>query len=152
MANHDIPDLRRRLMWHGIFLFLLGLLTGFLIPSLRNPRMGVSAHLEGLLNGSFLVILGLIWKELRWTPGTASMTFGIALFGTYLNWGFTLIGGILGTSRLTPLAGAGFSAPAWQETLVGCGTDTADFFNGDLQRSCTAWIERKITGRETLKE
>jgi hypothetical protein len=43
----------RRLIWHGIFLFMLGLLTGVAIPALTNPRMGVSAHLEGVLNGIF---------------------------------------------------------------------------------------------------
>jgi len=121
MKNHDIPDFRRRLMWHGIFLFLLALLTGFLIPALANPRMGVSAHLNGAMAGTFLVILGLVWRELRWTPKIAAVTFWIALFGTYMNWAFTLLGGILGTSRLTPLAGAGFSAPAWQETFVAAG-------------------------------
>jgi (hydroxyamino)benzene mutase len=121
MKNHDSPDLRRRLMWHGIFLFLLGLLTGFIIPSLTNPRMGVSAHLNGVMSGSFLAIIGLLWKELRWTPKTAAATFWIALFGTYVNWAFTLVGGILGTSRLTPIAGTGFSGSSWQETFIAVG-------------------------------
>ena len=80
--------------------------------------MGVSAHLEGVLNGSFLLILGLLWKELRFTPKIAAATFWTALYGTYMNWAFTLIGGILGTSRFTPVAGAGFTAVAWQETFV----------------------------------
>ena len=46
-------------------LFLLGLVTGLLIPQLHDPHMGVSAHLEGLLNGIFLAVLGLGWEELR---------------------------------------------------------------------------------------
>ena len=71
-------DKTRRLMWHGIFLFLLGLLTGLAVPALTNPRMGVSAHLEGVLNGIFLIILGLIWRELRLTPSAATATFRIA--------------------------------------------------------------------------
>ena len=62
-------------MWHGILLFLLGLLTGFLVPALANPRMGVSAHLEGVMNGSFLVILGLIWGDLRWSSKMAVAAF-----------------------------------------------------------------------------
>jgi (hydroxyamino)benzene mutase len=111
----------RRLLWHGVFLLLLGLLTGFLVPALRNPRMGVSAHLEALMNGFFLLILGIIWRELRFSALAATATFRIALFGTYMNWAFTLLGGVLGTSRLTPIAGAGFTGPAWQETLVAAG-------------------------------
>ena len=34
----------RRLMWHGMFLFLLGLLTGFAEPHFVNIRMGLAAQ------------------------------------------------------------------------------------------------------------
>ena len=47
----------RRLMWYGFFLFLLGLLTGFAEHRFTNVRMGLSAHLEGVMNGIFLVCL-----------------------------------------------------------------------------------------------
>jgi len=53
------------LLFLGVLLFLLGLLIGLLIPMMTNPRMGLSAHLEGIMNGMFLVILGLIWNKLR---------------------------------------------------------------------------------------
>jgi hypothetical protein len=43
----------RRLMWHGLFLFLLGLVTGLLEQRFTNIRMGLSAHLEGVMNGTF---------------------------------------------------------------------------------------------------
>ena len=29
----------------GLVLFLLGSLTGFIVPSLKNPRMGLASHL-----------------------------------------------------------------------------------------------------------
>jgi hydroxylaminobenzene mutase len=48
----------RRLMWHGMFLFLLGLLTGFAETKFANVRMGLAAHLEGVMNGIFLLALG----------------------------------------------------------------------------------------------
>lgn len=44
----------------GIILFLIGLLTGVAIPKLANPRMGLASHLEGVLNGIFLVTVGLV--------------------------------------------------------------------------------------------
>jgi len=44
----------RRLMWHGVLLFLLGLLTGLVEQRFTNVRMGLAAHLEGLMNGTFL--------------------------------------------------------------------------------------------------
>ena len=48
-----------------MFLFLLGLLVGFVEQEFTNPRMGLAAHLEGVMNGTFLVALGAIWKEIR---------------------------------------------------------------------------------------
>jgi len=52
-------------MWHGMFLFLLGLVTGLLEQRFRNMRMGLSAHLEGLMNGTFLIALGASWSTVR---------------------------------------------------------------------------------------
>ena len=56
MAHHA----RRRLIWHGIVLFFLGLLTGFVIPAVTNPRLGLSAHMEALLNGMLLILVGIM--------------------------------------------------------------------------------------------
>jgi len=117
-------DQARRLLWHGIFLFLLGLITGLAVPIISNHRMGLSAHLEGLLNGIFLVALGYLWSQLRLSTGALTATFWLALYGTYANWFFTLLGAVLGTSALTPQAGAGFSAARWAEVLVGFGLVT----------------------------
>ena len=111
----------RRLMWHGAFLFLLGLLTGMIVPRFTNPRMGVSAHLEGVMNGMFLIALGLIWKEAKFTRNTARATFVVALYGTYANWGSTLLAAVFGTTMMTPIAGEGYSAPVWQEMIIGFG-------------------------------
>jgi (hydroxyamino)benzene mutase len=57
-----VEDTNRRVMWHGMFLFLLGLLTGFAEPRFANMRMGLAAHLEGVMNGTFLIALGAIWN------------------------------------------------------------------------------------------
>jgi (hydroxyamino)benzene mutase len=114
-------DRTRQLMWHGVMLFLLGLLTGLIIPLLTIPRLGVSAHLEGVLNGLFLIVLGAIWNHLRFTPNLERATFRIALLGTYANWAFTLLGGMLGTGALTPIAADGRKAEFWKEALVGAG-------------------------------
>jgi len=35
---------KRRLMWHGMLLFLLGLITGLLEQRFTNVRMGLSAR------------------------------------------------------------------------------------------------------------
>src|ERR1700732_656735 len=55
----------RRLMWHGMCLFLVGLLTGFGEQHFANMRMGLAAPLEGVANGTFLIALGAIWNDVR---------------------------------------------------------------------------------------
>lgn len=62
-------DGNRRLVWHGMFLFLIGLITGLLETRFTNIRMALAAHLEGVMNGTFLVALGAIWAQLRLSPG-----------------------------------------------------------------------------------
>jgi hydroxylaminobenzene mutase len=110
-----------RLLWHGVLLFLLGLLSGFAVPALHNPRMGVSAHLEGVMNGILLLVLGLAWHRFTLSPRARAALFWLALYGAYANWATTLLSAYVGTSRRTPIAGAGFSGRPWQESLVEAG-------------------------------
>jgi hydroxylaminobenzene mutase len=111
----------RRLMWHGMLLFLLGLLTGFLEPRFANMRMGLAAHLEGVMNGIFLVGLGAIWNEVRLSPRMKSIAFWIALFGAYGNWFTTTMAAVFGTAALSPITGTPHGAEPWQEKVVTAG-------------------------------
>jgi (hydroxyamino)benzene mutase len=80
----EIPtmeDSRRRLIWHGMFLFLLGLLTGFVETKFANPRMGLAAHLEGVMTGTFLVALGAVWMEVRLPLKLKAAAYWSALYG-----------------------------------------------------------------------
>ena len=120
----QMQDQARRLLWHGVFLFFLGLITGLAIPIINNHRMGLSAHLEALLNGILLLALGCLWPQLRLSERAASAAFRLGLYGAYANWFFTLLGAILGTKALTPQAGAGFNASALSEIVVGIGLVT----------------------------
>jgi hydroxylaminobenzene mutase len=107
-----------RLLRLGVVLFLLGLLTGFAIPALTNPRMGLTSHLEGVLNGMFLALLGLLWPRLALTPRWLAATFWLALYGTFANWLGTLLAAMWGTGRTTPLAAPGRSGTPMQEGVV----------------------------------
>ena len=111
----------RRLMWHGIFLFLLGLVTGLLEQRFTNMRMAVSAHLEGVMNGTFLIALGAIWTEVRFSPRLETAAYWTALYGTYANWFFTTLGAALGTAAANPIAAVGHHGQPWQESLAGAG-------------------------------
>ena len=108
----------RQLLSAGILLFLLALFTGMIFPQLKNPRMGLSAHLVGLMGGLFLLAVGLVWRELTLQKRLASIAFGCALFGPYANLTITFLAATFGTNRLTPLAGSGHPAAPWQENIV----------------------------------
>jgi hydroxylaminobenzene mutase len=105
----------------GMLLFLFGLITGFIIMSLKNPRMGLSAHLEGLMNGTFLIVAGFIWNELKISETLKRIVYGTLVFGTFANWIFTLMAAFFGTSQTTPIAGAGFMGSSLEENLVTAG-------------------------------
>jgi hydroxylaminobenzene mutase len=116
MANQDTS---RRLFWHGIFLFLLGLISGLVVPMMVSPRMGLSSHLGGVINGIFLIALGLIWSHVNLPPRLLTATFWLALYSTYgAGWAAAQLAAIFGTSSLTPIAGAGHTGQPWQENLV----------------------------------
>jgi hydroxylaminobenzene mutase len=114
-------DSKRRLLWHGMFLFLLGLLTGLVEQKFSNPRMGLAAHLEGVMNGTFLLALGAVWMEVRLSPRPKAAAYWCSLYGTYANWAVTTLAAVLGTGAMSPITAAGYSAQAWQESLVTIG-------------------------------
>ena len=112
---------RQRLLFHGMALFLIGLLTGLAEQHFTNVRMGLAAHLEGVMNGTFLLAVGAIWNEVRLPPRANVIAYWTLLGGTYGNWAVTTMAAILGTAALSPISAAGHSAAQWQESLVTAG-------------------------------
>lgn len=111
MRIHYQRQLGRKLIKYGLILLLLGLLTGFAIPAIKNPRMGLSSHLEGTMNGMLLIIFGIVWPKLHLSMRTLKWAYGLALFGTFTNWFTTLLAGVWG-------AGADHLGLAWQEGII----------------------------------
>ncbi|MEW6323128.1 MAG: hydrogenase [Acidobacteriota bacterium] len=108
-----------RLLQLGVVLFLLGLLVGFAIPALPSPRMGLTSHLEGVMNGLFLIVLGLVWPRLALSPRLLDATFWLALYGTFANWLATLLAAMWEAGGMMPVAGQGRAGAAWAEGVVG---------------------------------
>ncbi|RLA44962.1 MAG: hydrogenase [Gammaproteobacteria bacterium] len=109
------------LLGFGALLFFLGLLSGFAIPAMTNPRMGLSGHLEGVMNGTFLIVIGLAWSRLHLAPGYQAIAFWLLLYGTFANWLFVTFAAMFGTKAMTPIASSGHEGQAWQEALVAGG-------------------------------
>ena|SRR5436190_13890731 len=117
----SLDPFKRRLVWHGMFLFLLGLLTGFVEQNFSNPRMGLAAHLEGVMNGTFLIALGVVWTDVRLSPRLKGAAYWSALYGTYGNWAVTTLAAVFGTGAMSPITAVGRSGQPWQETVVTVG-------------------------------
>jgi hydroxylaminobenzene mutase len=112
---------RRRLLFHGIALFLIGLLTGLAEQHFANVRMGLAAHLEGVMNGIFLLAVGAIWNEVKLSSAILKLAFWALLSGTYGNWAVTTMAAILGTAAMSPITAAGHGTAQGQEILVATG-------------------------------
>ena len=111
----------RQLTWHGMFLFLLGLVTGLFQLHFTNVRMALSAHLEGVMNGIFLLAVGAIWNEVRLPELAKATAYGTVLYGTYVNWFVTSMAAAFGTAAQSPITSAGHSGKPWQESFVANG-------------------------------
>jgi (hydroxyamino)benzene mutase len=107
-----------RLIFYGILLFLLGLIVGLFVPLFGNPRMGLSSHLEGIMNGMFLVMLGLIWGKVALSKKWLKITFGLAIFGTFANWLGILIAAIFNAGKDLNVAANGQEGSPLAEGVV----------------------------------
>jgi hydroxylaminobenzene mutase len=113
-----MKSIPQQLLICGTILFLLGLLVGFAVPVLRNPRMGVSVHMTGMQSGMALWALGLMWQRLALPAGLQSAAYVMAVLGLYATFAGLLLAAIWGTSRATPIAGAGHKAGLASELTV----------------------------------
>lgn len=108
-----------RLAQVGMFLFLIGLIVGLLVPVLAVPRLGLSAHLLAILQGIFLMVLALLWTRLNLTSRISRVVFWLSIYGCFSAWTANILGGILGAGNtMLPLAAGQAHGSSFQETLI----------------------------------
>jgi hydroxylaminobenzene mutase len=104
----------------GLVLFLLGLLTGLFGSRMRNPRMALASHLEGMTNGPFLMIVGLMWPRVDLPHVLEVLTVALLVYSTYANWLATQLAAVWGAGRrYTPIATGDHEASPMRERVVG---------------------------------
>lgn len=108
----------RGLLFFGALLFLLGLLEGVVIPYFTNTRMGLSAHLAAVQSAMALMVFGCLWSHVQLSAGLAKLAAWSSIFSMYVVWIGLTLAGILGTSKATPIAGAGFQGSPTAELLT----------------------------------
>lgn len=107
-----------QLVFIGAVLFFLGLLTGLLIPALANPRMALSSHLEGVMNGILLMVLGALWSKVQLDDKWLKFVFYLLLFGSFANWGGILFAAISDSGAMLNIAAEGKMGSVGEELIV----------------------------------
>lgn len=119
MKSHSLKESQsRNLIFLGVLLFLFGLIVGLIVPALANPRMGVSSHIEGVMNGMFLVILGLIWTRLKLSNRWLKISFWLSIYGTFMNFFGILVAAIFNAGEMLNIAAQGRRGPDFAESFV----------------------------------
>jgi (hydroxyamino)benzene mutase len=108
-----------RLTRSGVLLLLLGLLTGLFVPKFRNPKMGLSSHVEGVMGGMMLIILGFIWPRLWLEPAAMKAAHCLAVYGAYANWANPLLAAVWDAGgSMMPGASKGKKGTPLQEMVI----------------------------------
>ena len=111
-------DQSNKLLFLGLLLFLIGLIIGMIVPLFANPRLGVSSHIEGVLNGIFLIVLGLIWHKVDLSLKWLKITFYLAIYGTFVNCFGILIAAIFNAGKMLGIAANGQEGAPLVEGIV----------------------------------
>lgn len=115
-----------RLLQAGILLFLLALLVGIAIPLFAVPRLGLSTHLLGIMQGLFLMVTGILWPRLKLTRTASRVAFWLALYGCVAAWMANLLAGIWGAGNsMLPMAAGQAHGSVLQEAIIATALRTA---------------------------
>ena len=116
----------RRLLRFGVVLVLLALLIGLAIPALAVPRLGVAAHVNGVLGGLALIVLGLLWPHLQLGSRALGASFWLAVYSFFVATLIPLLGGVWAAgATMLPLAAGTARGTPLQEAILSAGLITA---------------------------
>lgn len=108
-----------RLIQVGMLLFLLALLVGLAVPAFKVPRLGLSTHLLGIMQGIFLMVIGLLWPRLQLSRVMSRVGVFLALYGCFAAWTANLLAAIWGAgATMLPMAAGQAHGTSLQEGLI----------------------------------
>jgi hydroxylaminobenzene mutase len=115
-----------RLLQLGMLVFLIALLVGLAVPKFAVPRLGLSAHLIGIMQGLFLMVTGLLWTKLQLTRAIARATFWLAVYGCFAAWTANVLAGVWGAGNsMLPIAAGAARGSTLQEGIIAIVLSTA---------------------------
>jgi hydroxylaminobenzene mutase len=108
---------KRGLLWHGIFISLLGFVVGLFLPLYANPRAGLATHLLGITQGLFLAVIGLSYPQLKLPLWVGRANFWMLLISAYVGMIAEFAGAAFGLSRMFIITAMGLpEGIPWLET------------------------------------
>ncbi len=114
----NITPSSEELILAGALLFLIGLTQGIIIPFMKNPRMALSAHTDGVQSGLALMVYGIVWSLVDLSPLWQNLAYFSAIIGFYGLWIGITWASATGASRALPMAGEGYSGTPTAELIV----------------------------------
>lgn len=92
---------------------------GLAIPQFAVPRLALSTHLLGLMQGTFLIAVGLLWPRLALTGTAAAAGQGLAIYGCAAPWTANLLAALWGAGNtMLPMAAGQARGSAFQEGTI----------------------------------
>ena len=111
----------RQILFHGGIMTILSLLSGFTTFFALAPRIALSSHTVGLLQGAMLIAIAGAWHLLNAPPKTLKILKYTLLVGFYANWVSTQLSALWSAGRSTyPINGKDMpeGAASWQDMTV----------------------------------
>ena len=109
----------RRVMQAGSVLFLLSLLVGLAVQAFAAPRIALSTHLLGLMQGTFLIAVGGIWPLLRVSRFLSHLTRYLLSYGCVAAWLANLLGALWAAGQtMIPIAAGTARGTTLQENVI----------------------------------
>jgi hydroxylaminobenzene mutase len=116
----------RRLLQAGIALILFGALLGLAIPHFTVPRLALSAHLVGILQGIFLVAIGVVWPRLSLSFAQSRLVFWLLIYQGSVAPIANLLAAAWGAGNsIVPIAAGAAHGTAAQEAVINMGLRSA---------------------------
>jgi hydroxylaminobenzene mutase len=111
----------RQILFHGGLMTLLSLLSGFTAYFALAPRVALSSHTVGLIQGAMLIAIAGAWHLLNASPKTLKIIKYTLLVGFYANWVSLQLSALWSAGRDTfPIIGKDMpeGAASWQDLTV----------------------------------
>jgi len=115
-----------RLLQVGVGLLLLALLVGLVMSRFAAPRVALSAHLIGILQGILLLVIGLLWSRLTFSPLQGTVAFWLVVYQALAAFLSNVLAAAWAAGgSIIPLAAGTARGTVVQETVINVGLRSA---------------------------